>query len=322
MGDAGSKKRNGISLGCKLGHNKVTLRCSSKPAIEALAREIAQARLEGSQTVQERPPSNGIIERAVGLVAGQARTLKAALEHRIETGSPPDARILCWLMEFAACLMKRCGIGSESPILEFGEKILYTPAQPARGGKWEPRFHPGMFVGMLNSSSEGVVVTEQGLAIKTRAANVRRIPESERWDTDRKLRMRVVPWSPDGSDNAFDIQVGIGRHAEVVPRSHGEVLNGKRSSEDVLLQRRLRTMGPQRWLPWVPGEGRQQAHSEARRRSESLLRGDSSGSSRLAAADERKIRALADAVERHARHTEEGQCRLSSRIGVSEENCT
>ena len=41
-----------------------------------------------------------------------------------------------------------------------------------RGGKWEPRFHPGVFVGMLNSSSEAVVVTEQGLAIKTRAANI------------------------------------------------------------------------------------------------------------------------------------------------------
>ena len=46
--------------------------------------------------------SNGIIERAVGLVAGQARTLKAALEHCIGTRVPPDARISCWLVEFAA----------------------------------------------------------------------------------------------------------------------------------------------------------------------------------------------------------------------------
>ena len=48
------------------------------------ARETAQARQEGSQAVLERTPveesqPNGIIERAVGLVAGQARTLKAAL---------------------------------------------------------------------------------------------------------------------------------------------------------------------------------------------------------------------------------------------------
>ena len=70
----------------QLGHNRVTLRCDNEPAIEALAREIAHARQEGSQTFPERPPvvesqSNRIIERAVGLVAGQARTLKAAREH-------------------------------------------------------------------------------------------------------------------------------------------------------------------------------------------------------------------------------------------------
>ena len=91
---------------------------------------------------------NGVIERAVGLVTGQARTLKAALEHRKGTRVPPDARILCWLMEFAAFLMNRRDIGSDgktplqrlhgrrdnTPILEFGEKILYMPAKPAREG--------------------------------------------------------------------------------------------------------------------------------------------------------------------------------------------
>ena len=87
----------------QLGHNRVALRCDNEPAIEALAREIAQARQEGSQTVPERPPvgesqSHGIIERAARLVAGQARTLKAALEHRIGARVPLDARILCWLV--------------------------------------------------------------------------------------------------------------------------------------------------------------------------------------------------------------------------------
>ena len=80
--------------------------------------EIVQARQDGSSTVPERPPvgesqSNGIIERAVGLVASQARTLKAALLCRIGTRVPPDTRILCWLVEFAAYLMNRCDIGSD-----------------------------------------------------------------------------------------------------------------------------------------------------------------------------------------------------------------
>ena len=93
-------------------------------------------------------------------------------------------------------------------------KILYMSAKPARGGKWEPRFHPGVFVGMLNSSSEAVVVTE----------HVRRLPESERWDADRTLGTRAFPWSPDGSGDVFDFQVGTERPAEMVPRSLGSVL--------------------------------------------------------------------------------------------------
>ena len=84
--------------------------------------------------------SNGIIERAVGLVAGQARTLKAALEHRTGARVPPDARILCWLVEFTAYLMNRCDVGSagKTPlqrlhgrrdntlILEFGEDLVHA----------------------------------------------------------------------------------------------------------------------------------------------------------------------------------------------------
>ena len=49
----------------------------------------------------------------MGLVASQARTVTAALEHRIGTRVPPDARILCWLVEFPAHLMNRCDIGSD-----------------------------------------------------------------------------------------------------------------------------------------------------------------------------------------------------------------
>ena len=86
---------------------------------------------------------------------------------------------------------------------------------------------------MLNSSSETVVAIEQGLAIKTRSANIRRVPESERWDADRMLEMRATPWSPDGSDTAFDIHVGMERPAErVLPRPRRSV-DGKLSSEDL-----------------------------------------------------------------------------------------
>ena len=79
-------------------------------------------------------------KHTVGLVAGKARTLKAALEHRIGVKVPPDARILCWLVEFAAYLVNRRDIGSDgktpthrlhgrtdnTPILEFGEDLVHA----------------------------------------------------------------------------------------------------------------------------------------------------------------------------------------------------
>ena len=81
----------------------------------------------------------------VALVAGQARTQKAA-----GCKVPPDERILCWLVEFAAYLMSRCDIGSDgktpthrlhgrrdnTPNLEFGGTTSHMSVKPARGGKW------------------------------------------------------------------------------------------------------------------------------------------------------------------------------------------
>ena len=107
------------------------------------------------------------------------------------------------------------------------------------------------------------------------------------------------------SDNAFDIQVGMERPAEMVPRAPGDVL-----MENQVARTYLRRADFEKWGLTEGCLGcrhlrtcqeRQQAHSEAcRRRIEGLLKGDPVGTARLAAADERINRALADAAERHA----------------------
>ena len=101
------------------------------------------------------------------------------------------------------------------------------PAKPARGGKWEPR------LGMLNSSSEAVVVAEQGMAINARSANVRRIPESERWDADSILGMRAVPWSSDGSDGCIRHSGWNGETSGDGAFGTGRSADGKQGSEEV-----------------------------------------------------------------------------------------
>ena len=85
-----------------------------EPAIEALAREIAQARQEEARPSPERHQcgkASPMGSPNVQWDSWPARTLKAALEHRIGTRIPPDARMLCWLEDFAACLINRCEIG-------------------------------------------------------------------------------------------------------------------------------------------------------------------------------------------------------------------
>ena len=84
--------------------------------------------------------------------------------------------------------------------------------------------------------------------------------------------MRATPWSPDGSDNTFDIQVGMERPAEMVPRDPGEVLMENRGSEDLPSQEQTSSAGVSATI--VPecrylrtGQGRQHAHSEAHSRS-------------------------------------------------------
>ena len=84
-----------------------------------------------------------------------------------------------------------------SPVLvnrERRHKMTWAMLVPRKGTEflWIAK-RAAVFVGMLNSSSKAVVVTEQGLAIKTRAATVRIVPESERKDADRILEMRAVP---------------------------------------------------------------------------------------------------------------------------------
>ena len=146
------------------------------------------------------------------------------------------------------------------------------------------------------------------------------------WNTSRSV-------VPDGSDNAFDIQVGMERPAEMMPRAPGDVLMENKVARTYLLRADFEEWSLSEGCPGCrylrTGQGRQQAHGEACRRwIEGLLKGDPVGSSRLAAADERINRALADAVEatrdqgsRSETDTEKKQCRLSPRVRIPEESC-
>ena len=57
--------------------------------------------------------SNGVAERAVKTVQGQARTLKLALEARLGTDIVDDAPKISWLIEYASVLLRRHLVGAD-----------------------------------------------------------------------------------------------------------------------------------------------------------------------------------------------------------------
>ena len=56
--------------------------------------------------------------------------------------------------------------------------------------------------------------------------------------------MRATPWSPDDGDNAFDIQVGMERPVEMMPRAPGEVLMESKVARTYLRRADFEQWGP------------------------------------------------------------------------------
>ena len=176
----------------QLGHNRVTLRCGNELAIEALAREIAQAHQEKSQTVPGRPPvgesqSNGIIERAVGprCWSGQDTEGCTGASH---CGQSPARRKGIVLVGGV------CGVFDEQVRHRQGRKDTAAKTTRAMGqhtdsGVWRmdpvharqtsERRKGGAPVPPRSVCWHAELVASRDLAIKTRSANIRRLPESE-----------------------------------------------------------------------------------------------------------------------------------------------
>ena len=201
-----------------LGYKEVVMKSDQEPALENFL-EVVKANWNADVVPEESPvgnsQSNGAIERAIQTWKGQVRTLKDALESRIVANIDPSSKIMCWLVEYAATLMRRCSLGpdgrtayqkmkgrvSKRGLVEFGEKVWYRPLR-ARTNSLDVVMAEGVFVGVLDRSDEVLIVTKDGL-IKSR--DVRRQPEDDRWCKERVLEIEVTPNDPNGG--TMDLRV-------------------------------------------------------------------------------------------------------------------
>ena len=221
-----------------LSYGKPVFKTDQEPATLALQDRVRVRReketlLENSPVAEHQ--SNGEVERANRDIEDQARTLKDALEERLNETLLPTSPALPWLVEHAAWLYNHChegmdgmttserekGAKSTQPIAEFGESVLYRPLRGEAGResekheKFEARLEDGIFLGIEDRSGEARIGTVHGV-VKCR--DFRRKPESERWSAEAVRRFAGTPWDPSPQGGSEFSGAPVGNPLDPRPR--------------------------------------------------------------------------------------------------------
>jgi hypothetical protein len=98
----------------KIGYKKIVIKGDNEPAIHSLQEEIRSKRED--DTVIENSPvgqsqSNGVAERAVQAAGEQLRTIKLALENRLNVGLPATHPVVAWMANHGADILNKLAVG-------------------------------------------------------------------------------------------------------------------------------------------------------------------------------------------------------------------
>ncbi len=202
-----------------VGRSQVILKTDGEPAIKAVQSRMIS--LRKAQTVPRNPPaynpqSNGPCEKAVQDVTGQLRTMKLALESRVQVKVPDDLPIMEWALEHACFLLNKFNVGHDGmtpheratgrkwkrPILEFGEAVMAKLSLQRRNKgrtrkqkrKLAPRAIPAVWVGQVGRTGEHIVIKENGDAVRCRT--VKRNAPEDRWLAEKVMLIKATPRCP------------------------------------------------------------------------------------------------------------------------------
>ena len=211
-----------------LGYPHIVLKCDQESALKAVIEsaktykgeaveidgEVADLShvLENKQIVLERSPvgdsrANGMVERTIQSVEGQIRTLRDALEDRIKLKLNADDCVIPWLIQNAGEIISNFSVGPDGKVpfqrvrgrkmrrelVEFGEMVHWMPADQLHRGKFEARWHNGIWLGVRPQTSEVLIGTPQGVF---KARSVKRMSESMRWNGEAVKAVKGTPWKP------------------------------------------------------------------------------------------------------------------------------
>ena len=194
-------------------NERVIVKTDQENSAAEVAREVAKVRSTEFGTAVDHSAvgesnSNGTIERAIQDVEGQCRTLRKALEDRVQAKIPLKHPITPWLIRHTGYLITRCrvrpsgrtafqlmkGRRANSKLFELGENVHFKiPKTPDMPGKYDDQWSEGIWLGSDVRSGEHLIGKESGVF---RVYTVRPMPEDTQWSKDRLDSIRGTPRQP------------------------------------------------------------------------------------------------------------------------------
>lgn len=152
--------------------------------------------------------SNGAIENAVGRSTALTRTLKVALESRIDTKMQSNWDVVPWMVRHAANIInwtrrdssgktayhKFKGRPFNKVLAAFDESVFYLKPESLGGRKWAPRWEIGVGLGLVGTTGEYVIGTNEGI-IKVRTLKPI-VERAEKWNAKCISECKGTPWQP------------------------------------------------------------------------------------------------------------------------------
>ena len=215
---------------CGLKDARVVFKTDQEPAMTSI--QIAAQELRPKAIIPVNSPvgeseANGRAQNTIRRIQEKTRALRHSVEQGIGEKIPDEAPIMAWLVRWSAELLSKYSSGDDgkspyerirgqqcrTPLVPFGELILFLPMKTIHRNKGDPAKLLGIWLGINERTEEVLVGTMEGV-IKCRTNS--RMSADKCWDPKLVKGMRGVPWEAVPGKPGVPIPVEIKNNGAVV----------------------------------------------------------------------------------------------------------
>ena len=303
----------------KLGHHSnLILKSDQEPAIVSFLQDVANRRTNCVTLLEHSPvgdsQANGLAERAVRALEEMVRVVKLDLEKRIGSELNVDESVIDWVVEHAADIVTKCQKGSDGrtayqrlkgkvykgELYPIATPVMFRVSGKVQGGVLRERWVEGLWLGKRFSSDEHIVSRlSDGKVFRSRS--VQALGREASGEEVRAIIGR--PWAPTGTLTSAGEDIprpSLPREVPVEPA--GFQARSVYITKDVLAKFGFTKQCHKCRILARGDEGKGVPHSkECREIIEEKMNNDPVLRERLVNAEEKKVRCLAEEVERNVK---------------------